>query len=1317
MVKRLSGIMLTFVMLVMCITPIVSAAEIAEIKSSGTNFVHATSYQSTSIGSSHHFSDYQLYAGGILHQGAAAFVGKKYAEYMLKVDKHGMYNFTVIGDAIKDTDLELSVGGVVVSTAETSGRTNYLWDMGDVELPAGLVSVRLSSTNSTSTMHYFGFNVTWSSDVSQVDFSRKDGAYKEHTLPTSIRGEHFDLGSNGHISLDGKNSLSKIRKNDEMDIETLEGTGNVLVLSSGEMAAYTFNVETAGNYDFYISASANAKFIIEFDGYARKIDTQLKNIAFSDTLVDTLYLEKGQYRMKLYASDESVKVDRFRFGLTTKVGATLNDVIVKEDDSSKPASIYKTLYVDQNGSDENDGSESTPFKTVNRAIEEVGRINSDMTGDIIISISSGTHQLDEKLYLTAATSGKNGYKVIFRGEDENERSEISGGVKVTGWEKYDDQIYVAPVEGVDDVRNLYVNTYPADKAESKYQYRIDSIYSDPFREEGSQNGFLVPKRNTIDFEHPEDLELCLQWDWLYTRVIIETIEDAGDGMNNIFWVKAPSRDAWASLGTRQTLFTYENAMELLDEPGEFYYDTREKKIYYYPLGNEDMSTAETYVAKTEQFMQIKGETENKAGNFDFENIRFIYGACNALTEYGSPGNQNDGLVDDVSSPYTGLLRDDGFFGINTGHFRLDHVDNVNIKNCEFIGMGSTTLVMNDEVSNVNVVGNIFRDSSGAAIRMGGTHHSAYQEKYILDGHGNNVNIKIDNNVISRVGGEMQNNCAISEYYDKNITITHNIINDVPYSGINAGWGYETNNGYDTANFEIAYNYVYNAMAVLEDGGSLYTLGKVPGSLVHDNYFDKSGRTGYYNDAGSRNFTTWNNVVTNCKTCYFIQSTAYNTGDIKLYNNYADIDGYSHNGRDLDVERNISVENPILLEHGEEWPEEAYSIMAASGVVDEYSSLVEEAAIPDWHPLRTTTPMAEEFVSAKAKDVNRLRGYYYAKDYMEGGEGVAYHKISYGGPNNNEYRPEDVGLEFDNSKNDWMVSLNTGGEWINYEIDVPRDGTYTIEMETKQLWWDFPAAKMYLDGEILNDAIMLEKSPQGDWCTNPVSKVFLSAGKHVLKMEFITYFYFYKINVYDSRTADDAKDPNLYTNDENWDEIGRVIGTGHREAEPEPDYTVPFTDISDHWAGLVIRRLYRKGMLNGKSETIFAPNDNVKVSEAILMIGRGYKIDDLRNEDTWYSKAIEKGIISSDMDVNRPITREELATIMMKTYLTYLKEYNIKIQRADAFNDISEVSIENQNYVIAAKQFGYMTGDENGNFNPSSDLTRAEAAAILSRIAG
>ena len=51
--------------------------------------------------------------------------------------------------------------------------------------------------------------------------------------------------------------------------------------------------------------------------------------------------------------------------------------------------IQQQFYVSPEGDDQNDGSEGSPFATIERARQAVDEVNDHMTGDIIVNIAPG----------------------------------------------------------------------------------------------------------------------------------------------------------------------------------------------------------------------------------------------------------------------------------------------------------------------------------------------------------------------------------------------------------------------------------------------------------------------------------------------------------------------------------------------------------------------------------------------------------------------------------------------------------------------------------------------------------------------------------------------------------------------------------------------------------------------------------------------------------------------------------------------------------------------------------------------------------------
>jgi endonuclease/exonuclease/phosphatase family metal-dependent hydrolase len=72
----------------------------------------------------------------------------------------------------------------------------------------------------------------------------------------------------------------------------------------------------------------------------------------------------------------------------------------------------------------------------------------------------------------------------------------------------------------------------------------------------------------------------------------------------------------------------------------------------------------------------------------------------------------------------------------------------------------------------------------------------------------------------------------------------------------------------------------------------------------------------------------------------------------------------------------------------------------------------------------------------------------AEDFDEGGEGVAYHDTTPGN-SGGQYRGTDVDIELC-SNGGYDVGWTTGGEWLNYTVNVAAQGSYTVQLQVASL---------------------------------------------------------------------------------------------------------------------------------------------------------------------------------------------------------------------------------------------------------------------------
>ena len=769
----------------------------------------------------------------------------------------------------------------------------------------------------------------------------------------------------------------------------------------------------------------------------------------------------------------------------------------------------KHFYVSPVGNDNADGSSASPFLTLERAMAEL----TDLSSDIVINLTSGVHEIKETLVFDNSNTSKE-RSITFKGDNAT----VFGGMYVKNWEKHDDKIYKAKLD-IEDVRNLYINTYPAKRARTKYTYFISDVICD-----GENTiGVKVQEKNfPKGFNKIKDMEFVNPWEWECHRYKIKDYEYLPESREYAFIFDMTYTPVIKRLGKESRSFYLENDFSLLDEEGEFYFDKDEKVIYYYPYADEDMTKVEATVGKKEMFVHILGaDNEHRACNVNFEDIKFAGGACNILSKTGYACYQSDALSEKAEH-LSGDPVKAGFFTINTSQFRLNFADSVTFKNCEFYNMGSAIIGMNDSVSNVLVEGNVFRDSSATGIRIGSPINHYRQTEGIDICRG----ITVQNNVFTRIPGELLNNCAISVYYESDIKILHNYIKDVPYTGISIGWGWEGAVAYDCKNYEIAYNHIVNAMGVLHDGGGVYSLGEIKNCHVHDNVLEGVNGFALYNDAGSAQISTYNNIVFNSKLAMFAQYTFYRTNNLNVYNNFADVTKtcIPSDNETVKWDEFIKVDKDNLTG-------QSAQIFANAGVEKEFKALEKYTEFPEGHFKRTLYVWKNDFVSETDMLIKKLRGEIEAEDFMEGGEGISFHKTFKPSKNNNPYRPEEVNLHFNPKALSYVIHMDEEGEWLTYEIDIPETDEYYIELFSMGGLTEKSLMKLYLDGELLTDhtpaTIKLTKH-----AVAPAGPFKMTKGKHVLKTEFVTAYLFDKFRIFTGKEAP-VPEELYYTSDEDY----------------------------------------------------------------------------------------------------------------------------------------------------------------------------------------
>jgi cysteine-rich repeat protein len=182
----------------------------------------------------------------------------------------------------------------------------------------------------------------------------------------------------------------------------------------------------------------------------------------------------------------------------------------------------------------------------------------------------------------------------------------------------------------------------------------------------------------------------------------------------------------------------------------------------------------------------------------------------------------------------------------------------------------------------------------------------------------------------------------------------------------------------------------------------------------------------------------------------------------------------------------------------------------------------------------------------------------------------------------------------------------------------------------------------------------------------------------------------------------------------------------------------FKDIKDHWAKNYIEALYRKGIVKGKDDGIFAPNDHMTRAEfiKIALLAAGIEVpnaDDIQKApfrdsplDAWFTpylaKAKELGLIKGYKDNSfmpgKLINRAEAIKILLSAFKFDLapKKNEVPAALAKNFKDLSKSQwyYETIDFALRNK---LVDGPKSANgsvlktFGPDKPITRAEMSKL------
>ena len=611
------------------------------------------------------------------------------------------------------------------------------------------------------------------------------------------------------------------------------------------------------------------------------------------------------------------------------------------------APATQTIYVSVEGG--GDGTSDTSRCTLDEALNQVSSLHASLNGDVVVSLAPGYYLRTETLRLNETHGGTNNYYVTYKAEGE---VTIGGKKVITGWSDTNgDGIYETDATGV-QTRQLYVGNVRATRARSEGGLLNPAQYTNAA---GTDIGYICDNVEFSNWAHPEDLEFVFHAGWTNPRNGVGTLECKEDKMYITM-----TQPGWSWLQTKGGTCTvenpayYENALELQDEPGEWYLDTHDGIIYYMPRAWENMGEVEISAPVVEDLIWIEGsDYDNMVQNIEFQGITF------ADTTWNRPTEQE--VHSDTQSNY---LRERLVTNGADGGQIYDHLadaavtvkraNTVNFTGCTFTRLGIIGLKLVDGVQNSMITGNKFYDISGSAVAIG--EPDWRNEDYINPSDPNKLmkNCDVLNNYIHNIGVDYQSSSAVSLGFGANMDFSYNEIFDIPYSGFHVGYGFDFGFTNILKNLKIEHNFIYDVMeGEIIDGGPIYTNGPSAGSednynMVTDNYIRNSiySMSSLYPDVGSTYYNFERNVIDESENedlrqaklgrparWFIIYYPERKTHHISASDNYSTTDSKLIKAGGVA----ISVEDAIVCDP-ENWPEAAQEIIDNAGLQSAYSDL-------------------------------------------------------------------------------------------------------------------------------------------------------------------------------------------------------------------------------------------------------------------------------------------------------------------------------------------------------------------------------------------
>lgn len=525
-------------------------------------------------------------------------------------------------------------------------------------------------------------------------------------------------------------------------------------------------------------------------------------------------------------------------------------------------SFAKDLYISSKGNDKNPGSKEKPFATFKRAQMAL----RSMKGTITVYVREGTYYLNAPVVFTGLDSRNSGETVTYKSYP-GERVKVSGAKPLQlKWETYKGAVKQAKVKDELSFDQLFLNG----KQQRMARY---PNYNPDIRFFGGASADAISPERVKGWNHPEGgfVHALHKHEWGGYQYLISGKDQ--DGKLTLEGGFQNNRQ----MGMHDKYRYVENIFEELDTAGEWYFNNREKILYFYPQQKTDLTKAVVEIPQLKSLFEFRGTAEQPVKNIQIEGMELSH-TLRTFMETKEPLLRSDWTI------YRG------------GAVVMEGAEHCVVKACFFNTVGGNAVFMSNYNRN-NLVSGCHIAFAGAngvcfvgdpkAVRSPSFEYGQFVPLNEIDrvpGPKTNnypANCTVENTLMYGVGSVEKQVAGVEISMAMDIKVSHNTIYDVPRAGINVSegtWGghlIEYNDVYNTV-LESGDHGAFNSWGrdrywhpdyavmagIAKDNPALITADVIKPIVIHDNRFRCDHGWDIDLDDGSSNYHIYNNVCLN-----------------------------------------------------------------------------------------------------------------------------------------------------------------------------------------------------------------------------------------------------------------------------------------------------------------------------------------------------------------------------------------------------------------------------------------------------------------------